>query len=104
MAKILVVDDEQEILELLDIYLTKKGFKVAKCDNGEKALEIVEQDKSIDLIVLDIRMPKLDGKAVFEELKARQCEIPIIVLTGSLGKEHLEVKADVMLMKPIDLD
>ncbi len=104
MAKILVVDDEREILDLMEIYLTKKGFQVVKCDNGEGALGIVDKDKEIDLIVLDIRMPGLDGKDVFNELKRRQCKLPIIILTGSMGKDHLGLEAEGCLLKPIDLD
>ncbi|MFC1480222.1 response regulator transcription factor [Candidatus Omnitrophota bacterium] len=102
--KILVVDDEQEILSLIDEFLTRKGFQVIVADNGEKALDIIDQDGSIDLILLDYRMPKLDGSAVLAELKMRQNKTPVILLTGSLGKETRELEVGAFLMKPLDLD
>ncbi|MFH1552155.1 MAG: response regulator [Candidatus Omnitrophota bacterium] len=102
--KILVVDDEQEILALLEEFLTRKDFQVITADSGRKALKIIDKGESIDLILLDHRMPKLDGTGVLRELEIRQSKVPVILLTGSLGETIGMIKVDAFLMKPIDLD
>ena len=102
--KILVIDDEMEILFLLEKFLTKKGFRVITADNGTEGLKIIDRDRSIDLIVLDHRMPKLDGAGVLDGLKMRPEKVPVILLTGSVGKETRDLEVDAFLMKPIDLE
>jgi len=104
MAKILVVDDEREILSLLEIFLTKKGFQVVLCGEGDEAIKILEKDRSIDLVILDYKMPGLDGDAVLKELKSKQYKVPVIIITGSFEEEIRELEADAFLLKPIDLD
>ena len=61
MKKILICDDEKEILEVLQIYLEKEGYEVIKAYDGKEALDIVENDNDIALIIADLMMPKLDG-------------------------------------------
>ena len=58
--KILVADDEQSMREFLDIMLKKEGYKVSLASNGEEVVKLVDNDL-FDLVLLDIRMPKLDG-------------------------------------------
>lgn len=60
MYNILVCDDDKEIVEAIEIYLTKEGYNILKAYNGEEALKIVENNE-IHLIILDIMMPKLNG-------------------------------------------
>ena len=60
MNKILVVDDDREIVDAIEIYLNNEGFEVLKAYDGMEALEIIA-DTDIDLIIIDIMMPKLDG-------------------------------------------
>ncbi|SCI78988.1 Staphylococcal respiratory response protein A [uncultured Clostridium sp.] len=78
--KILVVDDEKEIRNLLDIYLSNEGYKVVKASDGEEALNIVESD-NIQLIVLDIMMPKMDGIEVCRRIREK-LSIPILMLSA----------------------
>ena len=103
MAKILVVDDELEILSLLETFLKGKGHETIAVDNGEKALELISQDGSIDLMILDVRMPRVSGGDVLKEMNEKGIKTPVIVLTGSLGAETSKLTADDYLMKPVDL-
>jgi len=103
--KILVVDDEPEILALLGEYLTKKGFQVTKCSGGEEALATVKSGRTFDIILLDGRMPGIDGIAVLEEFENMKFNIPVIFLTGDIDWEakHCDVKVDSFINKPVDL-
>ncbi len=60
MYNILVCDDDKEIVEAIEIYLTKEGYNILKAYNGEQALEVVNKNE-IHLIILDIMMPKING-------------------------------------------
>ena len=104
MSKILIVDDEPEILALLELFLTKNGFQVVKCLGGKPAVETVKTDDTIDLAVLDRRMPDLDGSVVLGEIRKLERKIPVILLTGSLGDQTKDLQVDDFLMKPIDLN
>ncbi len=101
--KILLIDDEIEILNVLKLFLTKKGFDVTEVERGQDGLDILEKDTSFDLIILDHRMPGMKGAEVVEQLKARDIDIPVIILTGSLGKDVRLLPASGFLMKPVDL-
>ena len=81
--KILVADDEQSMREFLDIMLKKEGYKVSLASNGEEVGKLVENDL-FDLVLLDIRMPKLDGFQVFEKLRADPvtAHIPVAFFTA----------------------
>ena len=67
-TKILVVDDEKEIADLLEIYLISDGFEVLKAYNGEEGLRILEQEK-VDLMLLDVMMPGIDGLEMCRRIK-----------------------------------
>ena len=60
MSKILVCDDDKEIVEAIDIYLTQEGYTVRKAYDGEEALKILKEEE-IDLLIIDVMMPRLDG-------------------------------------------
>ena len=102
--KIMVVDDDSNICELLRLYLEKEGFEAVIMENGEKALAAFDSEKP-DLILLDVMMPRLDGWQVCREIrKTSQC--PIIMLTAKgevfdrvLG---LELGADDYVVKPFE--
>lgn len=102
--KILVVDDDSNICELLRLYLEKEGFEAVIVGNGAKALEIFDQTKP-DLILLDVMMPQLDGWQVCREIR-KKSSCPIIMLTAKgevfdkvLG---LELGADDYVVKPFE--
>lgn len=77
---ILVVDDEAEIRNLLEIYLSNEGYEVIKASNGEEAIEIVNS-KDIKLIVLDVMMPKMDGIETCKRIREKM-NIPILMLSA----------------------
>ncbi len=79
--KILVADDEQSMREFLDIMLKKEGYKVSLASNGEEVGKLVENDL-FDLVLLDIRMPKLDGIAALKKIKASAPETIVIMITA----------------------
>ena len=86
MRTILVVDDELQIVDLLDEALTNKSFQVIKCSSGKETLNVIKSDKSIDLMILDSKMPDIDGFTVLEEMDKIRSETPVIILTGSGDK------------------
>ncbi len=106
-GKILVVDDETRIVDILDKFLTRKGFEVEKAYDGEKGLGILKKDKSIDLIILDEKMPNMSGTAMCKEMEKLKINVPIIILTGSLSlldaKDLRGISYDHVLIKPIRL-
>ncbi|MGM9571299.1 MAG: response regulator transcription factor [bacterium] len=101
--KILIVDDEPNIIELLAFHLQKEGYQVITADNGLKALEAAEKEQP-DFIILDVMLPEMDGFEVCKNLRARQNNAPVLMLTAKddeiskvLG---LEIGADDYLVKP----
>ncbi len=79
--RILVADDEQSMREFLDIMLKKEGYKVSLASNGEEVAKLVENDL-FDLVLLDIRMPKLDGISTLRKIKASTPETIVIMITA----------------------
>ncbi len=101
---ILVVDDEQRMRTLLKDFLVKKDYDVIEAKDGEEALEIFEERQEIiDLILLDVMMPKLDGWSVLRQIR-QNSRIPIIMLTAR-GEEQdelfgFELGVDEYISKP----
>ena len=79
--KILVADDEQSMREFLDIMLKKEGYKVSLAANGEEVLKLTEKD-IFDLVLMDIRMPKLDGISALKRIKAISPETIVMMITA----------------------
>jgi sodium-dependent dicarboxylate transporter 2/3/5 len=82
MFKILLVDDEDRFRVSLARRLRKRGFEVVEVDNGEDALKTVRQDHTIDVAVIDLRMPGMDGIQTLQEIKAFRPALQAIMLTG----------------------
>lgn len=80
-GKILVVDDERSMREFLGILLAKEGYSVTQCPDGETALKQVVED-IFDMVIMDIRMPKMDGIAVLEQIKEIAPETIVIMITA----------------------
>ena len=104
MYNILVCDDDREIVEAIDIYLSKEGYNVIKAYDGVEAIEKLEKEE-IHLLLIDIMMPKLDG--IRATLKIRQnSSIPIIILSAKLEDADkvigLDVGADDYITKPFN--
>lgn len=104
MSNILVVDDESRMRKLIKDFLTKDNYNVLEAEDGEKALEIFENEKEkIDLIILDVMMPKQDGWSVLRKIR-QSSQVPVIMLTAR-GEEQdelfgFELGADEYISKP----
>ena len=112
MSRILVVDDESEMVLILKRFFIRQGFDVTTASCGQVALDILEQPKhDIDLMILDMRMPGKRGIAVLLEMKKKGLSIPVIILTGSLNYSGfieimltLGYMEDDVLYKPVSLE
>ena len=82
MVKILVIDDEEGIRSLLDTLLSRKGYEVLLADGGRKGLELFRREHP-DAVVLDLKMPEMDGIAVLTQLRSVNQTLPVIILTGA---------------------
>ncbi|HYL40090.1 MAG TPA: response regulator transcription factor [Candidatus Binatus sp.] len=104
MKRILVVDDERHIVDLLRLYLEKEGFEVVAAFDGEQAL-MIHQRQEPDLVILDVMLPKVDGFEVCRELR-RRGDTPILMLTARTDDVDsivgLELGADDYVTKPFN--
>ncbi len=103
---ILVVDDEKYIVQMLSDAFEQEGMEVGTALNGEEALAYVRQN-SVDLVITDIMMPKLDGISLFYEMRKIDPFIQIIIITGYPSiqniMEMLEAGASDFIIKPFDI-
>lgn len=103
--KILIAEDEQDIRELIEIHLMKEGYDVLTAKNGIEALELFNSEL-IDLAVLDVNMPKLNGFKLLNKIR-KESKIPVILLTARASDEDkilgLGLGADDYLTKPISM-
>ena len=101
---ILVVDDESRMRKLIKDFLVAKGYSILEAEDGEKALEVFEENRNkINLIILDVMMPKLDGWSVLRQIR-QDSKVPIIMLTAR-GEEQdelfgFELGVDEYISKP----
>lgn len=105
IAKILVVDDEEKMRNVLKIYLTNEGYTIEEAVNGKEALDKINNDK-FDLILLDVMMPEIDGWTVCRKIREESL-IPVILLTAR-GEEYdkifgFDLGADDYITKPFSL-
>ena len=111
MKKILVVDDEPQIIKILEEFLTKKGFEVIASLGGERIEEILAGDNAINLIILDMKMPQTSGIAILRKMEEMNIKIPVIIFTGSIDmkKRLAEIKelgydSQDAIYKPVNLN
>ena len=101
LRKLLVIDDDTRLLASLCDILSPYGFHVLTAMDGEDAIPIVEQNPDILLVILDIAMPKMDGRQWLRWFRARKSESPVIVITAyKLDENELDMKPAVILEKP----
>lgn len=102
MYNILVCDDDKEIVEAIEIYLSQEGYKVLKAYDGEEALELLDKHK-VDLLIIDVMMPRLDGIRATLKIREKQ-NMPIIILSAKSEDADkilgLNVGADDYMTKP----
>ena len=108
--KILLVDDEKDVLSVLSKQLTEKGYEVFTAENGDDALQIASA-KEPDIAILDLALPDMDGSEIAEKLKDNQKtkHIPVIFLTALRSKEEehkggVSIGGHTVLAKPYDLE
>ena len=104
MAEILVYDDDKDIVEAIEIYLTQEGYHILKAYDGEQAIQVLQNNK-VDLLIIDVMMPKLDG--IRATLKIREKNVlPIIILSAKSEDADkilgLNVGADDYVTKPFN--
>jgi DNA-binding response OmpR family regulator len=101
--KILVVDDEKNILKLYKAELEDEGYNVVTANSGKEALAVFQQEKP-DLVTLDIMMPDIDGIQVLRQLKQENPQIPVIMLTAYDYRDDFSVwVSDAYVVKSSDL-
>ena len=109
MAKILLVDDEPDIRFLTKRMLERQGYSVAEAEDGETALRMLQEERP-DLVLLDVRMPGLNGWEVCRRIKADEetRSIPVVMFTVRTSEEDMlrsrEYGADAHINKPFDRD
>ena len=104
MAKILVWDDDKDIVEAIDIYLTQEGYEVLKAYDGDEAIKVLKRNE-VDLLIMDVMMPRLDG--IRATLKIREnMSLPIIILSAKSEDADkilgLNIGADDYITKPFN--
>lgn len=104
MAKILVCDDDKDIVEAIDFYLTQEGYEVLKAYDGDEAIKVLKRNE-VDLLIMDVMMPRLDG--IRATLKIREnMSLPIIILSAKSEDADkilgLNIGADDYITKPFN--
>ena len=108
-ARVLVVEDNDMNMQLVEYLLEEGGYQIVKAASGEEALSIARSGEVVDLILMDIHLPDMDGISVVREMKsdARTSAIPILALTAHAMRgdkdRFLEAGCDGYISKPIDV-
>ena len=105
MFHILVVDDDRSTRLYMQALLQNAHYTVSLAENGENALEVMEREK-IDLVILDVMMPKMDGFAFTQELRNGNCNLPVLMVTAKQlpadRKQAYQVGTNDFMTKPVD--
>lgn len=106
-AKVILVDDEEEFIDLMSQRLKTRGLKVVAVTSGEKAVAMAD-DQNFDVAIVDLAMPGIDGIETLKQIKERRPDIEVIMLTGQAtvqsGIEAMKHGATDFLEKPVDLN
>ncbi len=97
---VLVVDDERPIVDLLQDLLQDQGYEVRRAYDGMTALQMIERDPP-DLVVTDVMMPRLDGLALFNEIRTRAANMPVILMSAAVTPRKIDAT---FVPKPFDID
>ncbi len=104
---ILVVEDDENILEQLEIFLRRRTKKIYLAENGKEGLDLFKKHDDIDLIITDVDMPKMNGIEMIKEIRNLDNKIPIVLVTGlrslDVLVEAINLKISQFLQKPMSL-
>jgi len=104
--KLLFVEDEDDLIEIISDTLDKLDTNYLTAKNGEEALKLVEKNPDLSMIITDINMPVMNGLEMIEELKQRDINLPIIVMSAHTELEYInkakELGVNDYLLKPFD--
>lgn len=105
MATILIADDDDNIRKLMSLYLRKEGFGLEEAGDGTKAMSIIE-NSHVDLVILDIMMPGLNGWELCREIRRSDANLPLLMVTAKAESAHkvkgFQLGTDDYLTKPFD--
>lgn len=108
MKKILIIEDDASIRESLLELFESEGYDIIQAEHGERGLQVLADKTQVNLILLDLSMPVMDGKTFLKEIRSRFPELnslPVIIMTaagvGEIPKEH---DRKMVLRKPLDID
>ena len=106
-AKVLIIDDEVQIADMVGDFLSLHGINVQKAYDGRKGLSIFKKGRGIDLIILDEKMPGMAGSVFIKEVRALDVKIPVVLLTGSINLSQMDDSTrgqyNKVLVKPVRL-
>jgi CheY-like chemotaxis protein len=104
LRKLLVIDDDEQLVINYRDLLMPYGFEVLTAHNGEQAIPIVETNPDIQLVILDLSMPKMDGRQWLRWFRSRVKDSPVIIISGyQLEPQDEELQPSVVLGKPVDI-
>ena len=108
IANVLLADDEVSFVETFSERLVMRNLEISKAFNGEEALQVLEKNKNIEVVILDVKMPEMDGIETLAEVKKRYPLVEVIMLSGHADVESaidgMKQGAFDYLMKPCDID
>ena len=107
-ARLLIVDDEEPFVAAMSRRLTRRGYVVADASDGRSALNVLKNDASVEVVVLDVKMPVMDGIETLQAIRRFHPLVEVIMLTGHATVESaiegMKLGAFDYLMKPCDMD
>ncbi|HEX6097683.1 MAG TPA: response regulator [Thermoanaerobaculia bacterium] len=106
LRKLLVIDDDEATVKYYRELLTPHGFQVLIAHNGEQAIPLVERNPDIQLVILDLSMPRMDGRQWLRWFRGRRQgqDSPVVVITGyKLEPQDEDLQPSVVLKKPVDV-
>jgi len=108
MAFVMLVDDEVPFVETMTKRLEKRGIDITTAFSGKEALEKLDQNSKIEVVILDVKMPEMDGIETLRQIKMKFPLVEVIMLTGHAtvesGLDGMKLGAFDYLMKPCDMD
>ena len=108
IANVLLVDDEVSFVETFSERLELRDFEISKAFSGEEALEVLDENKNIEVVILDVKMPGMDGIEALAKIKRKNPLVEVMMLSGhadvASAIEGMKQGAFDYLMKPVDMD